>query len=74
MSTPKADQDQEDSLVSPSYILPHMILTQLKSFIYSHKVVLFLDIDGPFLNFTLTRKKYNQERNFKYLKRITKIY
>lgn len=51
MSIPKADQDQEDSLVSPSYILPHMILTQLKSFIYSHKVVLFLDIDGTISEF-----------------------
>lgn len=51
MSTPKADQDQEDSLVSPFYILPHMILTQLKSFIYSHKVVLFLDIDGTISEF-----------------------
>jgi len=36
MSTLKEDQDLEDSLATSSYILPQVILTQLKPIIYSH--------------------------------------
>ena len=51
MSTLKEDQDLEDSLATSSYILPQVILTQLKPIIYSHKLVLFLDIDGTISEF-----------------------
>ncbi|HCB31384.1 MAG TPA: trehalose-phosphatase [Acinetobacter lwoffii] len=51
MSTPKEHQDLEDSLATSSYILPQVILNQLKPIIYSHKLVLFLDIDGTISEF-----------------------
>src|SRR5690606_39763912 len=40
-----------DSLATSSYILPQVILNQLKPIIYSHKIVLFLDIDGTISEF-----------------------
>ncbi|WP_216935603.1 MULTISPECIES: trehalose-phosphatase [unclassified Acinetobacter] len=51
MSNQPADQDLEDSLATSSYILAQVILNQLKSNIYSHKLVLFLDIDGTISEF-----------------------
>ena len=49
MSAQHSDQDVEDSLIVPSPLLAQVILTQLNPVIYSHKLILFLDIDLMFL-------------------------
>lgn len=51
MSAQQEDKNLEDSLTTSSYILPQVILTQLKSIIYTHKIILFLDIDGTISEF-----------------------
>lgn len=51
MSAQHSGQDAEDSLIVPSPLLAQVILTQLNPVIYSHKLILFLDIDGTISEF-----------------------